>query len=132
MTGLDESGERRRPGSGHHAGVNTPSVLRHGSCLAARPAQSGFQSLLLLFPARVLRLRPSVECGAVSFDFFDLGFMVTLRFFERCFGLCDCLRAPLAFLLPRGLFLPALAIAPLPLSSSSIQAPACPHASLRR
>jgi hypothetical protein len=78
-----------------------------------RPAQSGFQFLLLLFPARVLRLRPSVECSAVSFDFFDLDFMVTLGFFKRCFGLCDGLLAPLAFLLPRGLFLPALAIAPL-------------------
>jgi hypothetical protein len=110
------------PGNG--AGLAPRTTLgstRRASCdiatwLVARPAQSGFQFLLLLFPARVLRLRPSVECSAVSFDFFDLGFMVTLRFFKRCFGLCDCLLAPLAFLLPRDLFLPALAIAPLPFS----------------
>jgi hypothetical protein len=87
------------------------SPLKSWSCeiapwLVARLAQSGFQFLLLLCPARVLRLRSSVECSAVSFDFFDLGFMVTLRFLKRCFGLCDCLLAPLAFLLPRGLFLP--------------------------
>jgi hypothetical protein len=42
--------------------------------------------------------------------------MVTLRFFKRGFGLGDCLLAPLAFLLSRGLFLPALAIASLPFS----------------
>src|SRR5918995_4807135 len=110
------------PGNGAgFAPATTLGSIRGASCdiatwLVARPAQSGFQFLLLLFPARVLRLRPSVECGAVSFDFFDLGFMVTLRFFKRCFGLCDRLLAPLAFLLPRGLFLPALAIAPLPFS----------------
>jgi hypothetical protein len=101
--------------------MSAMSPLKSWSCdtapwLVARPAQSAFQLLLLLCPARVLRLRPSVECSAVSFDFFDLGFMLTLRFFKRCFGLCDRLLAPLAFLLPRGLFLPALAIAPLPFS----------------
>jgi hypothetical protein len=64
-------------------------------------------------------LRPSVECSAVSVDFFDLGVMVALRFFQRGFGPCDCLLAPLALLLPRGLFLPALAIAPLPFSSNA-------------
>src|ERR687891_560154 len=116
MTGLDEP----RDGAGLAPG-STLGPTRRASCdiatrLVARPVESGFQSLLLLFPARVLRLRPSVECGAVSFDFFELGFMVTLRFFKRCFGLCDCLLAPLAFLLPRALFLPALAIAPLPFS----------------
>jgi hypothetical protein len=42
--------------------------------------------------------------------------MGTLRFFKRCFGLGDRLLAPLALLLPRGLLLPALAIAPLPFS----------------
>jgi hypothetical protein len=108
------------PGNG--AGFAPGTTLgssRRASCdvatwLVTRPAQSGFQFLLLLFPAGVPRLRPSVECGALSFDFFDLGFMLTLRSFKRGFGLCDCLLAPLAFLLPRGLFLPALAVAPLP------------------
>jgi hypothetical protein len=66
---------------GTHAGVNTLNILRHRymARLVARPAQSGFQFLLMLLPARVFRLRPSVECGAVSFDFFDLSFMEVER-----------------------------------------------------
>src|ERR687897_531868 len=116
----DDRARQPRDGAGLAPG-STLGPTRRASCdiatrLVARPAQSGFQFLLLLCPARVLRLRPSVECGAVSFDFFDLGFMLTLRFFKRCFGRCDCLLAPLAFPLPRGLFLAALAIAPLPFS----------------
>jgi hypothetical protein len=61
--------------------------------LVTRSTQSCFQLLLLLFPPRVLRLRPSVECIALSFNLLDVSVVLSLCLFERPFRLCYCLLA---------------------------------------
>jgi hypothetical protein len=42
MTRLDESGERRRLRAGNHAGVNTPSILRHRYMATRAPGAERF------------------------------------------------------------------------------------------
>jgi hypothetical protein len=51
-------------------------------------------------------LRPFIEGSSFLFDLFDFLFVFLLRAFERPFGRCNCLLAPLPPLLPTGFFLP--------------------------
>jgi hypothetical protein len=69
--------------SSHHpqcgqacASCETQQALRPlRESLFAGPAQGVLKFLLLLLPARILRVRPSFKRSEVMCDFFDLGFV---------------------------------------------------------
>src|SRR5215218_4789383 len=83
--------------------------------MTARPrfAQFCLQFLLLLSPARVLRLRSFVERSAVFFDVIQSCRVIAPGLLERGFGCGDGPLAAPPFFLAVSLFLAALAVAPL-------------------
>ena len=63
------------------------NIRRHGRksfpTYHTHAAQSDFQFFLLFLPARILGLRPSVECSAFVFDLLGLGFVLALGLLKR-------------------------------------------------
>ena len=88
-----------------------PSALPLG--LVLRPAQSVLQLFLFLFPSRVLGLRFLFEGVAFALDRRHPLVVLPFGLIEGCLSLVDGPLAALAFLLPDGLFPPALDFAPL-------------------